>query len=105
MTDSVNRPAHYNQGDVECIDALRSMLTPDEFRAHCKACAQGYIWREKLKNGDEDLQKAVWYLRMAMGNDPRKTEERIAQLQDAYEQAKEGNPNSTFFQHEKDDGV
>ena len=31
MTDMVNNPDHYNQGDIECIDAIRAMLTDEEF--------------------------------------------------------------------------
>src|SRR5690606_10576655 len=34
MTDNVNKPAHYRQGEIECIDAIRAALTPEEFRGH-----------------------------------------------------------------------
>jgi len=69
--DPVNKPAHYNDGEIECIDAMRSALTDEEFRGGCKMQAMQYIWRERLKGGDQDLQKAVWWLRMASGDDPR----------------------------------
>ena len=71
MNDIVNQPPHYTQGNIECIDAIRSMVTPDQFLAHCRITAMQYIWRAPHKNGDEDLQKAIWYLRMAIGDDPR----------------------------------
>ena len=29
--DLVNHPPHYNQGDIECIDAIEAMLSPEEF--------------------------------------------------------------------------
>ena len=29
--DVVNRPVHYNKGDVECIDGIEAMLTKEEF--------------------------------------------------------------------------
>ena len=69
--DPVNRPAGYNQGKIECVDGCRSSLTAEEFRGSCKAQAMQYIWRERLKGGDEDLRKAIWWLRMAVGDDPR----------------------------------
>lgn len=60
--DMVNKPPHYKQGDVECIDAIKAALTPDEWRGYCKGNALKYIWRERHKGGDESLQKAIWYL-------------------------------------------
>lgn len=62
LTDNVNQPAHYTQGDVECIDAIQAALTPEEFAGYCKGNAIKYIWREKHKGGEEDLRKATWYL-------------------------------------------
>ena len=32
MTDNVLQPKHYIQGSHECIDEIKAMLTPDEFR-------------------------------------------------------------------------
>ena len=60
--DMVNEPPHYKQGDIECIDAIKAALTPDEWRGYCKGNAIKYIWRERHKGGDESLQKADWYL-------------------------------------------
>ena len=60
--DMVNQPPHYTAGGVECIDAIRAALTPEEFRGFCKGNAIKYVWREKLKGGNEDLKKAGWYL-------------------------------------------
>ena len=65
MTDNVNHPRHYTAGDVECIDAIESALSPEEFRGYCKGNAIKYVWREALKGGDEDLRKAIWYLTRA----------------------------------------
>ena len=28
--DDVNKPEHYNQGEIECYDALKSMLSKEE---------------------------------------------------------------------------
>lgn len=59
--NNVNHPSHY-QGDIETIDYIKDKLTSEEFRGFCKANGLKYISRERLKNGDEDLKKARWYL-------------------------------------------
>ena len=65
-TDPINHPAHYaGSNGIECIDAMRATLTPEEFRGYCKGAAFKYIWRERQKGGNESLAKAVWYLNEA----------------------------------------
>lgn len=59
--DEVNRPGHYLSGDIECIDAIRAALTPEEFRGYCKGNMLKYIWRERHKQGDVSIEKAIWY--------------------------------------------
>lgn len=61
--DVINAPPHYNQGDIECIDAIQAALSPEEFRGHLRACALKYLWRCNHKGGREDLLKAEWYLK------------------------------------------
>jgi hypothetical protein len=69
----VNRPSHYNQGGIECIDAIKAALGEEGFKAYCRGNALKYTWRAGLKlNEVEDLKKAAWYNRMAAGDDPRK---------------------------------
>lgn len=42
---------------------LQAVIMPyDVIEAFCTANAIKYLWRWKLKNGEEDLQKAVWYI-------------------------------------------
>lgn len=65
--DMVNNPPHYTGGEVECIDAIRSALTPEEFRGYAKGNVMKYVFREGLKGGDEDLEKARWYLNALLG--------------------------------------
>lgn len=60
---NVDHPGHYNKSSIECIDAIKAALTPEEFRGFCKGNALKYVWREQHKGGDEDLRKAEWYLR------------------------------------------
>jgi hypothetical protein len=61
-SDSVSHPSHYTQGKVECIEAIKSALTEEEFRGYCKGNALKYIWRERFKGQDESILKAEWYL-------------------------------------------
>lgn len=61
--DMVNRPPHYNQGDIECIDAIESALGPEGFKSYCRGNAMKYLWRSEYKgNSEADLNKANWYL-------------------------------------------
>jgi len=59
--DVVYKPKHYNSGEVECIVAMQSMLTPEEFRGYLRGNSFKYRWRYPSKNGIEDISKAEWY--------------------------------------------
>lgn len=59
---NVENPDHYTSGDIECIDAIKAALTPEEFRGFLKGNCFKYLWREGKKNGKEDLQKMNNYL-------------------------------------------
>lgn len=61
--DNVNHPAHYTQGGIECIDAIKAAVVGlTGIEAVCTGQVIKYIWRWKHKNGIEDLRKAEWYL-------------------------------------------
>ena len=60
--DPVDHPEHYTAGHIECIDAIQSALTEEEFRGYCKGNILKYVWRERHKAGVESLEKAEWYL-------------------------------------------
>ena len=62
----INKPSHYRQGSIECIDAIRAALTVDEFRGYVKGNIIKYAWRERFKNGDEDLKKISRYIEILM---------------------------------------
>lgn len=63
MTDLINHPPHYTQGDIECIDAIAAALGPDGFRAYCKGQVIKYLWRAEHKgNALQDTCKADWYM-------------------------------------------
>lgn len=63
MSDQVNSPAHYGMGAVECIDAIQSALTEEQFIGFLKANCLKYLWRSEHKsNRMQDIKKAKWYL-------------------------------------------
>jgi len=55
--DPVSKPKHYNEhaSGIECIEVTRHM-------SFNLGNAMKYVWRADLKNGVQDLEKAVWYL-------------------------------------------
>ena len=62
MTDNVNHPPHYKQGEIECIDAIKSALG-DSFKFYLQGNALKYLWRHQHKDKIiEDLDKAIWYI-------------------------------------------
>lgn len=67
MSDMVNQPPHYNQGDIECIQAIEASMTPLEFLGYLKGSIIKYTWRYRYKDAPiEDLEKANWYLARLM---------------------------------------
>lgn len=61
--DQVNAPAHYTQGGIECIQAIKASMTHIEYLGFLKGSVQKYIWRYRNKgNLKQDLAKARWYL-------------------------------------------
>lgn len=69
MTDPVNKPVHYNQAGIECIEAIRAMTsTMDGTSAYMAGNVLKYMWRHEYKNGIEDLQKAQVYLQWLIDN-------------------------------------
>jgi len=59
--DAVDKPEHYNSGDIECIDGIEAMLTKEEFIGYLRGNSLKYRWRYPYKNRTEDLRKAAWY--------------------------------------------
>ena len=61
--DPVNKPVHYNQAGIECIEAIEAMT--ENMSGHTARHAANvlkYLWRHEYKNGLEDIDKAIWYL-------------------------------------------
>ena len=48
---------------MECIDAIESALSPEEYRGFLKGQVVKYVWRCRLKGAEhQDHAKAGWYL-------------------------------------------
>ena len=65
--DSVSKPAHYNNGGMECIEAIEGMLDHDEYIGYLRGNSLKYRWRYRYKGKPmEDLRKAEWYEKRLM---------------------------------------
>jgi hypothetical protein len=71
--EQVTRPKHYTQGQIECIDAMESAFGAEQVALFCRMNAFKYVWRSmQHKDGSEtNVKKAIWFLRMSVGDDPR----------------------------------
>jgi hypothetical protein len=67
VNDKVEHPNHYTAGGIECIVAIKAALGDEGFRAYCKGNIIKYAWREKHKNGDEDIRKIIQYCKFILG--------------------------------------
>ena len=57
------RPSHYNQGTMECIDAIVGAYGVEEAKVFCKINAFKYLWRLGHKDAEEqEIGKIKWYL-------------------------------------------
>ena len=64
VPDAVNHPAHYNNGEYECIDVMIRQYGSEAGKHFCLLNAFKYIWRceEKHDAPKDDVKKAIWYL-------------------------------------------
>ena len=60
--EKVEHPKHYNQGSIECWDAMEAAFGKEAVMTFCHLNAFKYIWRTAEKNGIEDVEKAINYL-------------------------------------------
>lgn len=59
--ETVNHPAHY-QGKHECIDEMIALFGVEAVKHFCMCNVYKYRYRAANKNGQEDLDKADWYM-------------------------------------------
>lgn len=62
MSDNVNHPPHYESGQFECIEVMVETQGKEAVADFCLCNAFKYIYRHRMKNSLEDIEKAVWYL-------------------------------------------
>lgn len=65
--ETVNHPSHYNQGNIEVIEYIKSALGVKGCYNFCIGNVIKYISRAEYKDKqEEDLKKANWYLDYAI---------------------------------------
>lgn len=70
--DKIN-PDHYKTGGIETIDFIKAKLTDEQFKGYLAGNVIKYLSRFEHKAGEEDLQKAGWYLnRLLMSQEKRR---------------------------------
>jgi len=75
MTDNVNNPPHYGQGNIEAIEYIEDFLTKEEFIGYLRGNIAKYMHRWRYKNGIEDLKKARVYLSWLIESEENKNNE------------------------------
>lgn len=62
-TDIVNHPEHYQLDglEVEALEIIRASLNLEEYKGYLIGNMVKYLLRHKKKNGDEDIQKMLFY--------------------------------------------
>jgi len=62
-TKDVVNPQHYKNGEVECIEAIKSAVVgKDGFSGYLVGNVIKYLWRYESKGKVTDLEKSNWYL-------------------------------------------
>ena len=57
-------PTHYMLPDgLQVIDVELAMFGKEAVKSHCLCTAVEYLLRCKQKNGDQDVEKAEWWVR------------------------------------------
>lgn len=60
--ENVNHPSHYNRG-MECIEEMIAVFGIEAVKNFCICNVWKYRYRASEKNGQEDLDKADWYMK------------------------------------------
>ena len=63
IEDLVNKPPHYGDGKIECIDYMKDNMDTMMFMGYLEGNCKKYLHRYRYKGKPvEDLKKARWYL-------------------------------------------
>ena len=79
--DTVDRPKHYADKEIEVIDYIKDTLTKEQYEGFCVGNVIKYISRYKFKGGVEDLKKAQVYLGWAIETTDKKPEKCFKSLE------------------------
>ena len=61
--NKITKPSHYTSGDIECIEAIESALTREQYIGFLKGQMLKYVWRCGLKDSAfDDARKARFYV-------------------------------------------
>lgn len=60
--DMINQPPHYSHG-TECFDEMLAVFGKTAVRHFCLLNVWKYRKRAVYKNGEEDMEKADWYMK------------------------------------------
>lgn len=64
--DPVNKPEHYANTKVECIDAMEEVFGKERVMIFSLLNCYKYLWRRKDKDNEEqDIAKAIRYFDIA----------------------------------------
>lgn len=75
MSDPIKAPGHYARFAIQPLDFIKAVLSDEEFRGFVKGNVIAYVSRAGYKDGEpleRDISKAIFYLRLLLGEDPRK---------------------------------
>lgn len=76
--DAVRSPKHYKLPglNIESVDVLRSVLTPEEFKGFCRGNALKYLIRAGRKDNElQDIKKAGVYIEWLIDTIKKQTAE------------------------------
>ena len=64
----IDAPAHYNQGAVECVDAMESAFGKERLKIFCTLQAFRYVWRchDHEDGYTSSMRKASWFIHKAL---------------------------------------
>ena len=65
INTKVNKPPHYNNGNIECIEYIIDNMGREGASYYCEGNVKKYIHRWRYKDHAapvDDLRKARWYL-------------------------------------------
>ena len=86
----VNSPPHYKQGDIECIEAIKSATGP-EYQGYLQGNIMKYMWRYRAKGqAINDLKKAQWYLKELIVDEQKRVAAESQQHDDFIDELTEG---------------